>query len=93
MVAAGRGAQNVIFRAVRLDGERDGPALDDLFVKKLQGGPWFQSDFFQDGFGLAFQFGVNPAFGDGTHKRKMAQMWAGVHQADGKMTSKNPRHG
>jgi hypothetical protein len=65
MVAAGRGAQNVIFRAVRLDGERDGPALDDLFVKKLQGGPWFQSDFFQDGFGLAFQFRVNPAFADG----------------------------
>ncbi len=82
MVAAGRGAQNVIFRAVRLDGERDGPALDDLFVKKLQGGPWFQSDLCEDGFGLAFQFGVKPAFDYGAHVPNVAQTWPDVNHAD-----------
>ena len=87
MVAAGGRAQNVIFRAVRLDGERDGPALNDLFVKKPQSGPWFQSDVFQDGFSLAFQFGANAAFGDYAHMPNAAQTWPGVNQTADRRTS------
>ena len=82
-IAAGGRAQNVIFRAVRLDRERDGPTLNDLFVEKFQGGPWFQSDLRQDGFRLAFEFGVNPAFGDGAHVPDVAQTWPGVKLPDG----------
>ena len=72
-VAAGGGAQNLILRAVDLDRERDAPALDDLFVIEFQCGPWFQPDLFQDGFRLAFQFRVNPAFGDGAHGLNVAR--------------------
>ena len=60
-VAARGRAQNLIFRAVCLDGERDCPALNDLFVEKFQCGPWFQSDLFKDGLSLTFEFGVDTA--------------------------------
>jgi hypothetical protein len=62
-----------------LNRKRDGPALNDLFVKKFQRGLWFQPDFFQDGFDLAFQFGVNPAFGDCAHVPIVAQTWPVCH--------------
>jgi len=60
-------AQSLIFRAVCLDRERDCAALDDLFVKKLQCGPRFEPDLFQDGFSLAFQFGINTGFDNCAH--------------------------
>ncbi|SPE60952.1 hypothetical protein SBV1_570011 [Verrucomicrobia bacterium] len=82
LIAAGRRTQNVIFRAVGPDREGDGPALNDLFVKKFQCGPWFQSDLFQNGFSLAFQFGVNTAFGYCAHVPNVAQSCPLVKQPD-----------
>jgi hypothetical protein len=83
LIAAGGRAQNVIFRAVCLDRERDCPALNDLFVKQFQCGPWFQSDLLQDGLSLAFQFGVDTALGYCAHVPIVAQTWPFVKQADG----------
>ena len=82
-IAAGGRAQNLIFRGVCLDRERDCPALNDLFVKQFQCGPWFQSDLFQDGFSLTFQFGVNTAFGYRAHVPNVAQSRPFVKQLDG----------
>ena len=74
-IAAGRRAQELIFRAVRLDRKRDSSALNDLFVKKFQCGPWFEPYLFQDGFSLAFQFGVDSAFCYCAHGPNVAQTW------------------
>lgn len=68
-MAAGGRAQNLIFRAVCLDRERECPTLHNRFVKPFQRGPWFESDTFQDGLSLTFQFGVNSAFGYGAQRR------------------------
>src|ERR1041385_6911352 len=56
-IAAGSRAQNLVFRAIGLDRERDCPAFNNLFVKEFQGGPWFQSNLFQNRFRLSFQSG------------------------------------
>src|SRR5438270_8607902 len=80
LVATGGRAQNFIFRAVCLDRERDCAALNDLFVKKLQCRPRSKSDLCQDGFSLAFQLGVNTAFGNCTHGPNVAQTWPFVHR-------------
>lgn len=72
-VAASGRAQNVIFRAVCLDRERNGSAFDDLFIEKFKCGPWFQADFFQDRFSLALQFGVIATFG--AHVPLVVQTW------------------
>src|ERR1051325_497232 len=66
-IAAGSRAQNLVFRAIGLDRERDCPAVNNLFVKEFQGGPWVPSHLFQNRFRLSFQFRVNTALGDCAH--------------------------
>jgi hypothetical protein len=82
LIAPGGSAQNLIFRAVCPEWERDCSTLNDLFVKKFQCGLWFQSDLLQAGFGLAFQFGVNTSFGYCAHVPNATQTWTCVKQSE-----------